>query len=148
MTRADLTITSFRWGAPETEAARRIRQQVFIEEQAVPEELEWDADDAACLHAIATVAGEPVATGRLLLRDGEREGKIGRMAVLPLYRGMGVGAQVLTHLMAAAADQGMARLLLSSQTYAVPFYARYGFVAEGDEYLDAGIPHRDMRREI
>jgi predicted GNAT family N-acyltransferase len=146
MTRADLKITMFEWDAPEAEAARQVRQRVFIDEQAVPPELEWDEEDAVCIHALATVGDQPVATGRLLEQDGG--GKIGRMAVDEAYRGMGVGAKVLEHLLAEAAQRGITRLILSSQTYAIPFYARYGFVVEGDEYLDAGILHRDMRREI
>jgi predicted GNAT family N-acyltransferase len=143
--KADLTIKSFQWGAPETEAARHIRERVFIVEQAVPEDLEWDEDDAICIHALATVGGQPVATGRLLEKDGE--GRIGRMAVMELYRGMGVGARILEHLIDEAEDLGITELVLSSQTYAIPFYARYGFIAEGEEYTDAGIPHRDMRRD-
>jgi len=144
--RADLKIETFGWGDPQTDAARAVRQRVFIDEQQVPEELEWDDDDEICIHALASVAGQPVATGRLLQRADD--GKIGRMAVIAAYRGMGVGAKLLEHLMREAEDAGLRKLFLSAQTYAVPFYARYGFVAEGDEYLDAGIPHRDMRRAI
>lgn len=118
---------------------RSVRTRVFIDEQKVPEELEWDEIDGNCMHALAFAADEPVGTGRLTA-----EGYIGRMAVLPDWRGRGVGARILETLMAAARTRGDRICRLNAQTYAMGFYARYGFRPEGEEFMEAGIPHRRM----
>jgi predicted GNAT family N-acyltransferase len=124
--------------------AAPIRFAVFVEEQKVPAEIEIDDQDSLSLHALAFDAlGEPVATGRLL-----PDGHIGRMAVVRRARGSGVGTAVLRALMEAARARGHGDVVLSAQTHAVPFYARLGFVAEGEVYDDAGIPHVDMRRAL
>lgn len=126
------------------ERARAIRYTVFVEEQGVPVELEWDDMDAPSWHALAFAAdGTPVATGRLL-----PDGHIGRMAVLKVARGTGMGARVLDALMAKAAELGYAELILNAQTHAAPFYARVGFEQVGDEFEEAGIPHVEMRKRI
>lgn len=131
------------WGDLRTLAAP-IRFTVFVEEQKVPAELEIDAQDPACLHALAFDAnGTAVATGRLL-----PDGHIGRMAVLAQARGSGVGTAVLRALMQAARERGHRDVVLSAQTHAVPFYARLGFATEGEVYDDCGIPHIDMRRAL
>lgn len=124
------------------EHARAVRYDVFVVEQRVPVELEWDEMDAVSWHAVAyDPEGKPVGTGRLL-----PDGHIGRMAVLRSARGAGVGGAILAGLMAKAAELRYGDLILNSQTVAMPFYARYGFVTEGDEFMEAGIPHRVMRR--
>ena len=121
--------------------ASRIRLEVFVEEQQVPLEEELDARDAHCLHAIAyDTDGQPMGTGRLL-----PDGHIGRMAVCKAWRGQGVGSMLLTALMDAARQRGDAEVVLDAQLHARPFYARHGFVEEGDTFMDAGIPHRVMR---
>jgi predicted GNAT family N-acyltransferase len=121
---------------------RHVRRTVFIVEQNVPEELEWDDADAVCLHAIAEDgAGNPIATGRLLVG-----GHIGRIAVLAAWRGRGVGAAIFEYLIAAATRLGYRELLLNAQTHAIGFYARYGFAPCGPEFIEAGIAHRPMRR--
>jgi len=126
------------------EAARGIRYAVFVIEQGVPAELELDANDAAALHAVARAAdGRAVGTGRLL-----PDGHIGRMAVLPDWRGRGVGSAILATLVAAARARGDAVLRLSAQTHALGFYRRHGFTEEGPEYLEAGIAHRRMRLRL
>ena len=126
------------------ELATPIRFIVFVEEQKVPADIELDHWDARSLHAIARdAAGNPVGTGRLL-----PDGHIGRMAVLASARGLGVGRALLRSLMDAARERGMQQVELSAQTHAVSFYRREGFVAFGDEYLEAGIPHVDMRRAL
>lgn len=126
------------------ERAAAIRYSVFVEEQGVPVELEWDDMDMASWHALALTAdGTAVATGRLL-----PDGHIGRMAVLKMARGSGVGAQVLDALMAKAAELGYPELILNAQTHAVPFYARAGFERVGIEFDDAGIPHIEMRKRL
>jgi predicted GNAT family N-acyltransferase len=86
--------------------------------------------------------GTTIGTGRLLLQDGR--GHIGRMAVIKAWRGKGVGSAMLQALLDVARERGCADLFLNAQTYAVPFYERSGFMREGEEFLDAGIPHYRM----
>jgi len=119
---------------------RAIRLAVFVVEQNIPEELEWDEFDAVSVHAIAEDAdGGPIGCGRLL-----PDGHIGRMAVISDWRGRGVGAALLVALIELARARGDTRVLLNSQTHAMPFYARFGFVPVGAEYEEAGIPHWSM----
>ncbi len=121
--------------------ARAVRYEVFVLEQNVPLDLEWDDMDAACLHAVVyDDAGQAVATGRLL-----PDGHIGRMAVRKSLRGQGIGGLVLEALMREAKRRGDRCVLLNAQTHAAPFYQRYGFRREGDEFMEAGIPHIGMR---
>ena len=118
-------------------ALRAVRRKVFVEEQHVPEELEWDDEDEPSRHVIAVAAGgTPIGTGRLL-----RDGHIGRMAVLKEWRGQGVGSALMKELLFIARAAGHRRVLLHAQTHASGFYARHGFVAEGGEFMEAGIPH-------
>jgi predicted GNAT family N-acyltransferase len=122
--------------------AEPVRYAVFVEEQKVPAEIELDDLDPLSLHALALDdEGRVLGTGRLL-----PDGHIGRMAVLRQARGSGVGSALLQALMQAARARGDREVLLSAQTHAMPFYERFGFVAEGAEYDDAGIAHRMMRR--
>ncbi len=124
-----------------------VRRAVFIIEQQVPEELEWDEADATALHVLAQDAkGRAIGTGRLL-QEGDM-GHIGRMAVLREWRGQGVGASILETLIAAARERGLHEVVLNAQTHALGFYARRGFIAEGAEFQDAGIPHRRMRLRL
>jgi predicted GNAT family N-acyltransferase len=123
------------------EDAQRVRIEVFVIEQNVPIELEWDEGDEVSTHAIAyDEEGQPVATGRLL-----PDGHIGRMAVIKPLRGCGLGREVLQALLQQARDEGHKDLLLHAQTHALSFYAKQGFIAEGEEFLEADIPHRLMR---
>jgi len=122
-------------------AAEPVRFAVFVEEQKVPVEIELDEFDPVSLHALAIDAdGAVLGTGRLL-----PDGHIGRMAVRRQARGSGVGSALLRALMEAARARGDREVVLSAQTHAIAFYARFGFVAEGEEYDDAGIPHQLMR---
>jgi predicted GNAT family N-acyltransferase len=123
--------------------ASPIRFVVFVEEQGVPLEIELDEMDEMSLHALAFHNGNPVGTGRLL-----PDGHIGRMAVLKAWRGQGIGARILGRLMDVARARGDRDVVLSAQVGAIAFYRRYGFVEEGAEYMDAGIPHRQMRRSL
>lgn len=117
-----------------------VRRAVFIDEQRVPEALEWDGHDADAVHVLASSAdGTPIGTGRLL-----PDGRIGRMAVLAPWRARGVGNAILIELLAAARERGCVELKLHAQTHALAFYARHGFAAVGGEFLEAGIPHREM----
>lgn len=125
-------------------AAAAIRTSVFVIEQKVPAELEMDDMDAHCDHALAFDAGgNAIATGRLL-----PDGHIGRMAVLAAHRGSGVGRRVLDALVARAQSRGMREAILSAQTHALGFYEKAGFTAVGPEFMEAGIPHREMRLRL
>jgi len=125
-----------------------IRNQVFVVEQKIPAEMEWDAADAVCVHAVAyNRFGVPLATGRLL-EHVPGVAKIGRMAVLAPMRGSRVGRAVLDALMQAARERGDREVILHAQTSAAPFYARAGFAARGTEFEEAGIPHVEMVRAL
>lgn len=123
------------------ERLRAVREPVFVREQRVPIELEWDELDPLSRHVLAVdAAGRPIATGRLT-----PEHKIGRMAVVADWRGRGVGAAVLQRLLAIAREQRLAAVELHAQESAIDFYARCGFQAYGEAFDEAGIRHRHMR---
>lgn len=123
---------------------RAVREPVFVQEQQVPIEMEWDELDPLCVHVIARdAAGKPIGTGRLT-----PEHKIGRMAVLPEWRGRGVGDALLLALIEEAAQRRWPELRLHSQASAVGFYVKHGFVPYGDRFMEAGIEHQSMRRQI
>jgi predicted GNAT family N-acyltransferase len=120
--------------------AESIRTAVFLIEQSVPVELEWDEMDALSVHAVAWGdMGQPIGTGRLL-----PDGHIGRMAVLQPMRHTGVGRAMLTALLSEAQTQGLHTVRLNAQVQVQNFYRRFGFVPHGDEFMDAGIPHVQM----
>jgi predicted GNAT family N-acyltransferase len=123
--------------------ATPIRFAVFVEEQCVPREIELDEMDEKSLHAVALDNQFPVGTGRLL-----PDGHIGRMAVLRDWRGRGIGGQILGRLMDQARAAGHREVVLSAQVHATAFYRMHGFVEEGAEYMEAGIPHLNMRRQL
>jgi YbgC/YbaW family acyl-CoA thioester hydrolase len=128
--------------------ARAVRTEVFVQEQRVPADMEWDAADAEGLHAVAyNRLGAPLATGRLL-EHGPGVARIGRMAVRRPLRGGGVGRALLLALMQAARDRGETEVLLHAQVSAAAFYARCGFVARGEQFMDAGIAHVEMLRGL
>lgn len=120
--------------------AAPIRFEVFVREQRVPAELEMDAMDARCLHALAFHGQVAVGTGRLL-----PDGHIGRMAVLRQFRQRGIGGAMLKRLIEAARARGDREVALSAQVHALPFYRAHGFVEEGPQYEEAGIAHQAMR---
>ncbi|MBA1444036.1 MAG: GNAT family N-acetyltransferase [Chromatiales bacterium] len=123
---------------------KQVREIVFVHEQHVPPTLEWDGLDEDALHLLAVEpgTGEPIGTSRLL-----RTGQIGRMAVIRSWRGRGVGKALLQKLLVIADQNSYPGLFLNAQSTALSFYAQHGFVAEGDEFMDAGIPHRRMTKE-
>ena len=124
--------------------AQSLRLEVFVVEQGVPIELEWDEADEVSTHAVAyDEAGQVVATGRLL-----PDGHIGRMAVRKSARGQGIGSEVLAALLQEAKHRQIHVLVLHAQTHAVDFYTKHGFQIEGDEFLEAGIPHRRMTLKL
>jgi predicted GNAT family N-acyltransferase len=134
-----LRITDWPTDAPKL---RAVRMAVFVIEQRIPEDLEWDEHDPVSAHALAEGAdGTPIGCGRLL-----PDGHIGRMAVLADWRGHGVGTALLETLLAIAGERGFERVRLHAQTRAMPFYARFGFAPVGNAFDEAGIPHQTMER--
>jgi predicted GNAT family N-acyltransferase len=139
----NLILRVVEWSAEEP-AIRAIREEVFIREQDVPPHLEWDGLDPGCLHLLVEDKKErPIATSRIT-----PDGKIGRMAVLADWRGMGIGLRMLEKMLELARERGLKRVVLDAQTRALGFYGKLGFKAEGDEFLDAGIPHFRMVLEL
>lgn len=123
---------------------RAVREAVFVQEQQVPLEEEWDALDPLCTHVIARDgSGRPVGTARLT-----PERKIGRMAVLAPWRGQGVGDALLEALLAEAARLKWTEVSLNAQVSAETFYARHGFIPHGPRFSEAGIEHQAMRRSL
>ena len=117
----------------------QLRSRVFVEEQKVPLSLEIDGLDDDCQHVKALIDGVIIGTGRLL-----PDGSIGRMCVLGEYRNRGVGTEMLKNLVQQAIDNGYQKLSLNSQSYAIPFYQKFGFTTDSEEFIEAGIPHRRM----
>jgi predicted GNAT family N-acyltransferase len=122
-----------------------VRRAVFVIEQNVPEELEWDQDDERAYHVLATAAedGAPIGTGRLKL-----DCHIGRMAVVQQWRRRGVGSAILRTLVELAAKEGCAMVRLHAQTHAMSFYEVHGFTAYGPQFDEAGIAHRKMELSL
>ena len=138
---SDFAVRVAQW-ARDRDALRQIRKQVFVREQHVPEKLEWDGLDDQCTHLLAeTAEGIPVGTARML-----PNGHIGRMAVLQPWRNRGIGRAMLDALIQQALSNGLDRVYLNAQATAIEFYEKAGFTSHGDEFLDAGIPHRHMRK--
>ena len=134
-------------------AARAVRLAVFVYEQNIPVALEWDEWDETALHALAwDAAGTHIGTGRLLPVNFDpvapSTGHIGRMAVLANARRSGAGSAILQALMRSASTQGFTGIVLHAQSQVVPFYARHGYVIEGEEFIEAGILHRTMRAPL
>jgi predicted GNAT family N-acyltransferase len=139
------------------EACFAVRKEVFVGEQGVPEDIEYDAYDADAVHVLAVREdGVALGTGRLLY--GEKAaaktggdpsvGSLGRLAVTKAARGLGVGAALVRALEDAARARGLAAVDLHAQTHALGFYERLGYEAYGPQFPDAGIPHRAMRRVL
>jgi len=137
----------------ELEAAFALRMAVFVEEQRVPPDEEMDGYDVIATHFVACLPvgtdapGEVIATARLVDK-GAGVGKIGRVAVAAAHRGRKVGAALMRHIHSQAAAQGCRQIVLEAQCYAIPFYEKLGYVAEGPVFLDANIEHRLMRLDL
>jgi len=124
-----------------SDAARLVRTDVFIKEQGIPEAEEWDDLDALCSHVVAyNSQGEPIATARLLPSQ-HGIAKIGRMAVLPTWRGQGIGALMLQRLVQTAHERGDQEAVLHAQSQAQGFYAAQGFEARGEVFKEVDIDH-------
>jgi predicted GNAT family N-acyltransferase len=133
--------------AQELEEARDLRIAVFVEEQGVPLEEELDDLDDTAFHAVAIHDGSVVGTGRLLL-DTATQAQIGRMAVSQAFRRQGIGSKVLTFLEEAAHSRGIRRVTLDAQSYVTEFYARHGYLEEGEPFIEGGIPHVKMGKAL
>jgi len=142
MNRTELTLQQVCFGEAQS-AIEQIRRRVFIQEQNVPEELEWDGLDETAIHLLARSGNEPVATARMLA-----DGHIGRLAVLPDWRHQGVGRAMLERLLTIARQQRLPTVFLNAQLNAVDFYAKSGFIGQGETFMDAGIPHKRMVLEL
>ncbi|MFF4228317.1 GNAT family N-acetyltransferase [Streptomyces sp. NPDC001820] len=147
-------------GPADREACFAVRKEVFVVEQRVPAEIEYDAFDAEnadTVHVLAVGAdGQPLGTGRLLYGEAAADrtggdpavGSLGRLAVSKTARGLGVGVAMVRAIEEAARERGLAAVDLHAQTHALGFYERLGYVAYGAEFLDAGIGHTAMRRAL
>jgi predicted GNAT family N-acyltransferase len=143
-------------GPGDREACFAVRKEVFVGEQGVPEDLEYDALDAGAVHVLAVGEdGVPLGTGRLLYGEAAAAktgaasvGSLGRLAVTREARGLGVGAALVRAIEEAARARGLTAVDLHAQTHALGFYERLGYEPYGPEFPDAGIPHRAMRRVL
>ena len=131
----------------EREAVKALRRRVFVEEQGVREEEEYDTYDDAAYHAVALHQGQVIGTGRLF-QDASGQSLIGRMAIEASWRRRGVGGQVLAFLEREAVQRGFGRLVLHAQTYVKDFYAQHGYQVEGDVFMEAGIEHVLMAKTL
>ena len=123
---------------------RAIREAVFIREQNVPVELEWDGKDDDSRHALVlSTTGDAIGCGRLM-----PNGHIGRMAVLPQWRKQKVGTAIMEALLDEARSRGYKQVDIDAQTFAIPFYHKFGFVEHGKEFMDAGMPHKKMKLKL
>ena len=140
-----VTIRAVRWDAPEAAALLALRLEVFCVEQGVPETLERDEHDARAVHLGAWLDQTLVGTLRIVLREGSREAKIGRVAVRRSHRRRGIGRLLMLAAIDHCRSRGVATAVLASQDAAIPFYEALGFTVEGAPFTEAGIPHRWMR---
>ncbi len=141
----EFAVTEADWSnAREREDCRLVRRRVFIVEQELPEAEEWDDSDATCRHVLArNPAGDPIGTARVL-----SDGSIGRVAVMPQWRGKQIGEALMQAAIELARSAGHSETTVHAQEQAVRFYERLGYQVYGDPFLEVGIPHRHMRRSL
>jgi len=138
----EFTVEQVKWHEMKNHL-RHIRTLVFIEEQKVPEDMEWDEFDQTCVHVLTKINNEYIATARLL-----GTGQIGRMAVLKPYRKTGIGSKMLVKLLSIAEAKNMKTVFLNAQIDAINFYKKFDFEEEGGVFDDAGIPHKKMTKRL
>jgi predicted GNAT family N-acyltransferase len=139
----DIHVVPVPWSSHSAQL-RSVREIVFIQEQQVPQDLEWDGEDESAHHFLAiNEAGQAIGCARLLA-----SGQIGRMAVLAEFRGSGIGTRLLEVAVEQAKQMGLRRVYLHAQTHAEPFYRKGGFLPVGDAFMEAGIPHQSMELEL
>ena len=126
-------------------AIRAVRTAVFVKEQAIPREDEFDEHDPACLHAIAFDAETAVATGRI---NFSQAGRLGRIAVLPSHRRLGLGTTLIKALEAVAKKENLKRIWFHAQVQAVPFYNSLGYQTVGAEFVEDSIMHVKMEKKL
>ncbi|KPA54015.1 GNAT family acetyltransferase [Photobacterium leiognathi subsp. mandapamensis] len=122
---------------------RTVREQVFIQEQQIDPEIEFDDLDSEAVHVLVMDGEQPLGTGRILA-----DGHIGRIAIMKAARGQGLGAKVVQALVEYAQQRGYPRVDLGAQTHAVDFYRKLGFMPYGDEFMEANIPHQAMEQML
>jgi predicted GNAT family N-acyltransferase len=142
MRRPTISVNILPWEQAQSQAYP-IRLAVFVKEQGVPEELELDEEDPLAWHAIAKLDGQAIGTARL-----QKDGKIGRMAVIQAYRRQGVASAMMNVLLKFGRQHGINQFNLHAQIEALPFYERFGFVVNGPVFNEAGIAHQIMRKVI
>ena len=125
------------------QAIREVRDTVFIQEQSIDPDIEFDGLDESAVHAIVYSNALPVGTGRIL-----DDGHIGRIAILKAFRGQGLGSKIVLSLIDEATNKGYSRVYLGSQKHAIDFYTKLGFEPFGDEFMEAGIPHLSMEKQL
>lgn len=125
------------------QALSAIRREIFIEEQGVPESMEWDEDDATAIHFLVQQGTETLGVARLL-----HSGQIGRLAVAKSYRRQGIGSALLNAAISRAKERGLTEVFLHAQLSALPLYQPFGFAPEGEVFDEAGIPHQFMRKQL
>ncbi|WP_122035368.1 GNAT family N-acetyltransferase [Aliivibrio sp. EL58] len=123
------------------QAIREVRDIVFIQEQSIDPDIEFDGLDESAVHAIVYSNAQPVGTGRIL-----DDGHIGRIAILKAFRGQGLGSKIVLSLIDEATNKGYPRVYLGSQKHAIDFYTKLGFEPFGDEFMEAEIPHLSMEK--
>lgn len=143
MDRSDFTLLAVPIFSPPCNLGFALRREVFVIEQNVPEDLEHDADDMTATHVVGIMNGTVVAVARILFKP--EHAKIGRVAIAASHRGKNLGARLIQFALQVAGEQDQPRCYLESQADKTGFYARLGFTAFGDEFMDAGIPHLRMK---
>lgn len=139
----DFSVRLVRWETHSVDLTK-VRRRVFVDEQKVPEEIEIDEFDSSAIHALATDReGNPVGTGRL-----SDDGRIGRVAVLPEWRGRKVGTALMEELIGKARVRGMASVYLHGQIRSIEFYEKLGFATRGPDFSEAHILHREMSLKL
>ena len=138
----NVKITQVNWREAEN-YLREVRQVVFVEEQAVAPDFEWDELDASAIHILTQFDNQPIACLRIIDYH-----KIGRMAVLKEWRGLGLGFALLLEAVAVCKNYGSKCIHISAQTHAIEFYRKAGFKVTSVEYCDVQIPHMDMQLDL
>jgi predicted GNAT family N-acyltransferase len=150
-TDVEVVITTFEAGRADI---THVRDTVFIQEQGIAADEEYDQYDPHCSHVVLRCDDRPVATGRLHIEpwggepQGEPVGRFGRIAVLAAYRGLGLGQRVVVELERLSLAAGLSKVWFHAQTYAQPFYERLGYRASGAVFLEEGIPHVHMSKRL
>ena len=141
----NLKVEVVKW-IDEYDSLTMIREKVFIEEQKVTSQLEWDGMDKEAIHFLAFKDEKAIGCARALVIEYCMQ--LGRIAVLKEYRGEGIGSALLEKAIVTAKLNQISSIHISAQCYAIDFYLKFGFEVTSDIYLDAEIPHRDMTLKL